>query len=523
MAESVRNGAREVVDTLVERGIQHLFGVPGHGAYPIYGALNEVPAIQPVVGRNEQGIGFLADGWSWVTNKVAIGTSVPQAGLTNSSTCILQATLDSERYLFIVEEDPGHRDVLRSTARYYERAGSADQIRPAIHRLMDSLEQGRPAGAALEVPAEILAGPAPGRGLAPPKLARVMPSDRDIGEAASLLSRAQRPVIVAGRPVIASGAEASLRRLAERLKAPVFVHYNGKGALSEDHPLALSHSWSPGTLGDDLLREADVVLAIGPREGPATGGRSADQLASQLIHVDWDDDEQRGGSHRLALAGHVGDILARLADEVKDRATESVSAARLEEIRQGPWRYCDQRVPWAFTFFQELHQGLPRDVLFFTDSMVGLWIFRLLVAYQGRSFRFGFGNGTGTLGYALPAALGAKMAAPEREVVVIAGDGAFMYNPQELATMMRYGLKITAIVCNDNCFGAVRDTTADLFGGSIAHVLANPDFIKLGDAFGMRTERLSSPDQIGRALRDALAQDRSSLIEVPLELRPNRF
>ena len=526
MAVATRNGAQALVDALAERGVDYLFGVPGHGAYPIYGALNSVPAVQPIVGRNEQGVGFIADGWSWTTNRVAVCTSVPQAGLTNSATGLLQATLDGERMLFLLEEEPSHRDVLRSVARYYARADSAEEIRPAFHRLMDQLETGRPGGAALEIPHAVLNAAAERSGPRPERPAPRLPDPRLLDEASELLSRAERPAIVAGRPVVAAGAEDQLLRLAERLRAPVFAHPNAKGVVPEDHPLALGYTWSARTAGEDLLRSADVVLAIGPRAGVATGARTAEQLAVQLIHLDWDGLEQDGGEPaRVKLAGDVGAALGTLAERVSAGRSGGYPypAEQLEAIRQGPWRYAEQRVPWAVPFFRSLQAALPRDVLFFTDSMVGLWIFRLLPAFAGRSFRFGWGNGTGTLGYALPGAVGAKLAAPQREVVVIAGDGAFLYNPQELATMLRYGQKLTVIVCNDNCYGAVRDNTAEQFGGAIGHELVNPDFIRLAEAFGMRAVRLGASEEIACALRTALDGDRSTLIEVPLELRPGRY
>src|SRR5215213_6879790 len=137
-------GASAVVAALEERGVEYLFGVPGHGAYPIYGALTRGSSVKPIVGRNEQGISFVADAWSWVTNKVAVCTTVPECGFTNSSTGVWQATEDGERVLYILEYDPMHRDVANATAVHYAQANSAEEIRPAFNRLMDLLETGRP-------------------------------------------------------------------------------------------------------------------------------------------------------------------------------------------------------------------------------------------------------------------------------------------------------------------------------------------------------------------------------------------
>jgi len=518
------NGASAVVAALEERGVDYLFGVPGHGAYPIYGALAQGSSVKPLIGRNEQGISFIADAWSWVTNQVAVCATVPECGFTNSSTGVWQATEDGERVLYILEYDPMHEGVARSVALHYARAESAEEIRPTFHRLMDLLETGRPGGAVMEIPQRVLVGPAEASGARPTRPKHAAVDGNLLDQAASLLSKAQRPVIVAGRPVVAAEAEAALRLLAEKLQAPVFADRNAKGALAEDHPLALGFTWSPTSVAEDLLREADVVLAIGPREHAATGTRSPEQIGQQLIHLDWDDAQQDSGQPaRLALAGHVGDALSDLAELVSPRSQPAFPQEALDAVREGPWRYAEGRVPWALGFFRELQAALPEDILFFTDSLVGLWIFRLLKAYQGRSYRFGWGNGSGTLGYGFPGGIGAKLAEPNREVVCIAGDGAAMYNPQELATMQLYGLKVTYIVANDNCFGAVRDNLTENFGATVGHELVNPDFVKLAEAHGMRGIRTETPEGIGTALREALAGDRSTLIEVPLELRPGRY
>jgi acetolactate synthase-1/2/3 large subunit len=517
-----QTGAGAVVAAMEERGVEYLFGVPGHGAYPIYGALTRGSTVKPIIGRNEQGVSFIADAWSWVSNRVAVATSVPECGFTNSSTGLWQATEDGERMLFLLEHDPMHEPVARAVALHYAQANSAEEIGPAFHRLMDLLETGRPGGAVLEIPQRVLVGPAERLGARPERPKHATVDANALDEAASLLSKAKRPVIVAGRPVVAAGAEAALRQLAEKLQAPVFADRNAKGALPEDHPLALGFTWSPTSLSEKLLQEADVVLAIGPREHAATGTRSPEQIGQQLIHLDWEAADESAPA-RLSLVGHVGDALSDLAELVTERDTPAFPTEQLDAVREGPWRYAEGRVPWALDFFRELQDALPKDVLFFTDSMVGLWVFRLLKAYQGRSYRFGWGNGSGTLGYGFPGGIGAKLAEPNREVVCIAGDGAALYNPQELATMNLYGMKVTYIVCNDDCYGAVRDNLVEGYGAPIGHELVNPDFMKLADAFGMRGIRAKTPAGIGAALQEALAGDQSTLIEVPLELRPGRY
>ena len=203
---------------------------------------------------------------------------------------------------------------------HYAQANSAEEIRPAFNRLMDLLETGRPGGAVLEIPQRVLVGPAERIGDLPARPKHAAVDARSLDEAASLLSKAKRPVIVAGRPIVAAGAEAALLQLAEKLGAPVFADRNAKGALPEDHPLALGFTWSPTSVAEDLMREADVVLAIGPREHAATGTRSPEQIGQTLIHLDWDAASQDDGAPaRLKLAGHVGDALGDLVELVQGR------------------------------------------------------------------------------------------------------------------------------------------------------------------------------------------------------------
>jgi acetolactate synthase-1/2/3 large subunit len=324
---------------------------------------------------------------------------------------------------------------------------------------------------------------------------------------------------------MAADAGASVQRLAEALNAPVFVDGLTKGLLPEDHPLALGRGWTPGGPGAQLVRDADVALVIG---APLGGGQVTTPWdpqmalgAAQTILVDWDDREQEPLPANLRLRGHVPGILAALADGVAGNARATgYPLARLDEVRRWAWDYAETRVPWALGFFQEISTAMPRDGILLLDSMVGLWLDRVYAAFGPATVRFPFG--TGTLGYGVPAAVGAKLAQPGREVVVVAGDGAFLYNPQELATMMLHGQKLTIIIANDGIYGAIKHNMAERFGRSTAYTLANPDFVRLGEAFGMRAVRLSSSDEVGQALAEALVGNQSTLIEVPLELRPPR-
>ncbi|HEY3082482.1 MAG TPA: thiamine pyrophosphate-binding protein [Chloroflexota bacterium] len=509
----VTTGAHVLIAALELHGVDTLFGVPGHGAYPIYDALNDFPAVQPFVGRNEQGATFSAEGYSRATGRVAVATAVPKAGLTNAATGIWEANDQPSRMLFLLEADPTHRSILEPICRYYARADAPGDIAPRTHELMWQLRRGRPGAAALEVPNAVLNAQTradPRDGFEPAPSARL---DRAaLAELAARLGRAERPVIMAGAP--AADAPGALTRLAERLRAPVFVDGRSKGAIPDDHRLALGFTYVPARAAGRLVERSDFVLQIGHDETVA-----ANVPPDRLARVDWDDAVAGGAPPRLT--GNMPYLLDALAEEAPMRDAEPWPTAELDEVRRSPHEYAEERVPWATGVWRDIRRVLPRDGLLFTDSLFGLWTARLLPAYGANTFSFPWG--TGTLGHAIPAALGARRAFPDRPIVAIAGDGAFLYNPQELATMMLYRQKLVVVIANDDCYGAVRDNMKAMFGRSIAHELRNPDFLSFGHAFGMDSTRLRNTDELGDVLGTALANERPALIELPLELRPPRF
>lgn len=516
------SGAQALVGALEAEGVRHLFGVPGHGAYPIYDALNDFPAVAPVVGRNEQGALFAADGYARVSEDIAVATSVPLAGVSNSLTGLWEANGHGSRLLYLVEHDPVHEELLGPAVRYYQKVFSARDVAPAAHALINILRSSRPGVAVLEVPNGVLNTVDtldPGDGMLSPRPSR---SSRSVGEAAALLGGAEKPVICANGYAWDTRSSRALTVLAEALNAPVLTGAMSKGAISDTHPLSLGFNYTAGGPGERLLAEADVVLAIGTRAGMATGARSPEKLGSQLIHLDWDGVEQGPDlAARLALAGHVPTILAEISGRVQPTHRQPWPPERLAEIRETSRRHAAERVPEAISFYGALREAIPTDGLLFTDSLAGLWAARILPAFEPNQVHFPWA--TGTLGHGIPAAVGAAMFAPNRPIVALCGDGAFLYNSQELAAMRYYRRKLIVVVANDNAFGAVRYNLNLRFGRALAYELANPDFVALGEAYGMTARRLRSPDDIGDAARAAVASGESTLIEVPLSLDPPRL
>ncbi|MCZ7570344.1 MAG: thiamine pyrophosphate-binding protein [Ardenticatenaceae bacterium] len=340
-------------------------------------------------------------------------------------------------------------------------------------------------------------------------------------EAATLLRRAERPVIYAGGGVISAGASSEVRALAETLRAPVVTTVQGRGSIPDDHPLSLGNAWGRTSPFTRLAQAADVVLAVGTRlsESSTDGWRLP--LPANLIVVDVD--TALPGRHypvRVALAGDARAVLGQLLDAVDGFAAPDRRAflAEVAVWREAEAARVTRIAPVAAQFLQTLRQALDRDAIVVNDmTMPSYWAQRYFPVYEPRTFLFPYYFGT--LGFSMPAAIGARLAHPERQVVSICGDGGFLFTCQELATAVQLGLNLPVIVFNDHCFSGVKGAQDRALGGRhIGINLVNPDFMALGRAFGARSCRVEDVSQLAEPLADAFAADGPSLIEVPIGL-----
>lgn len=526
-------GAHAVLAALSRAGVRRLHGVPGHGAYALYDAINDVAGIEPVVARHEQGAGFAAVGEAWATGDLAALTFVPRAGLANAATALMEATASQDRVLAVVAEEDGQHRLAREVARHHVRAAADAPLGPQVDSLLAAMRRGRPGAAVLEVPTAALAATqAAGdpRGDAPER-----PSPTDDAEASALVAAARRPVILAGATATALASAGGdppggpVARLAEAIGAPLLADGFASGLLPAGHPLAVPPGWAPGGAAARIVADADLVIVVGAPLAAAQNtvrwnpAMLADADPDRVLLVDWDDDDQHAAEGRR-LHGPVPEILAALAGA---RAPAGggpapgwdeglLSAARSAAT---PWLGAlgsDARA-WLAALVDALG---ARDGVVLADSLVGVWLHRVLAPRAPRRLRFPWG--TGTLGAALPAAIGAKLARPDAEVTAIAGDGAFLYTASELATLRQAEIPLVVIVANDGAYGAVRDNLGAAYGRSTVHELVNPDFVALAEAFGVAAERCERPGALARALETARRRPGPSLIEIPLTLHPPR-
>jgi acetolactate synthase-1/2/3 large subunit len=381
-----------------------------------------------------------------------------------------------------------------------------------IQEAFRQLRSGRPRPVAIEVPPDVLAArgdirlldPVPATGL------RTAPDPNVLRPAADLLRRADHPVILAGGGAVAAGATSELARLAEMLQAPVVLSDNGRGALSDRHPLCLT---SLG--GQKVMPSADVILAVGTR---LIGGQSAQRLpeSAQLILMNADP-QDLGDPRRPAVAveadARLG--LAALAGELEGLPRRPGTWCDLDEVRATCAAELEGVQPQT-RFVQALRAAIPEDGILVSEMTQVGYIAR--VAYPVYAPRTFITPGyQGTLGYGFPTALGVKAGLPDRAVVSITGDGGFGYGLAELATARRYNIGLVTVVFDDRAFGNVKRTQKTDFGGRVLGTdLTNPDYVRLAESFGVRGMRVDTPEGLEGALREALADGGPVLIAVPV-------
>jgi acetolactate synthase I/II/III large subunit len=472
----------------------------------------------------------MADGYARTTGRVGVCMVVPGPGVLNAgaglatayacSSPVLCVTgqIDSraiDRGLGLLHEISHQEAVLASVTGWSARASSAAEIAGLVHSACARLRSGRARPVALEIPADVFQQRVQA-GLGTRAGVIRQGADAELLErAAERLRRAERPVIYSGGGTLAAGAWAELRAVAEALEAPVVMSTDGRGALSDRHDLA--HT---GLTGETLVRDADLVLAVGTRfwQPARVWGVGCD-----VVRIDADRDEiDRHGPPWLGIVADAQCALASLRDLLDGHRPHSSRRAELRALKDAAARRLEEFQPQA-AFVAALRAALPDDTITVND-LTQVTFFGTVgwPVYAPRTF---IGPGyQGTLGSAYATALGAQVGNPDRTVLAIAGDGGFMYTLAELATQRQHDLNVISIVFNDGAFGNVKRTQQLQFGGRlIASDLVNPDFAAVARAFAIDAEQVSQPAALAGALRSAVAARRPALIEVKVGPMSNAF
>lgn len=520
-------GGQALAKSLYREGVRVIFGLPGVQLYHLLDALYDETGIRFITTRHEQATTYMADGYARAGGGIGTALVVPGPGLQNASAGIGTAYAASspilvvsgqiERDLIGVDRGMLHEvndqlDTIRPVTKWARRILKPQDIPAAVHEAFTQLKTGRPRPVEIEVPPETLAEEADITLLDAANPVRPAASADQVQAAAEVLASAQKLLIIAGGGVISSKATPALQRLAEYLQAPVLTTAEGKGALSDRHDLCLGAMRLRQDPLAEYIAQMDVVLAVGTR-------LAFPQLFSGQTVVQIDIDPAEVGRNYARTVGLVGDAKQTLeALYTRLSTTASPRMGRQEEITALKQQRRDSShanlEPLA-GYLKAIRNAMPDDGIVISGmTQVGYYSRPYYPVYTPGTFLTSsyFGN----LGYAYPTALGAKVARPGAAVVAISGDGGFLFNSQELATAVAHKINAVVLVFNDNAFGNVMRDQRDRFQGRVyGPELHNPDFMKLAEAYGARGVRAMTAAELESKLKEALAIEAPTLIEIP--------
>jgi acetolactate synthase-1/2/3 large subunit len=520
------SGGDAVVQALIAHGITSIYCLPGIQNDHLFNALFDAgEAIGVIHTRHEQGAAYMALGAALATGKPQVFSVVPGPGLLNATAALATAQSTSAPVLALcgqipsrfigkghgmLHEIPDQIGILRTLTKWTARIEKPQDAPGLVAQAFQHMTSGRPRPVGLEIAPDILQARADVDPAAPlPPLAQALDEDA-IERAARLLEQAERPLIFVGGGALDASRE--VRALAGRLGAPVATYRRGKGVMDDRHPLA-----QVLTGGHALWAAADVVLAVGTRlQWPTTVWGTDDKL--KIIKVDADPEEiERIARPEIGLVGDAAAVLARLNDQLRHLPAERpdrVAASRA--VKEQTAKKLSAALGPQDAYCRAIRDALPDNGVLVEELTQVAYASRVL--YEARHPRSFITSGyQGTLGWGVATALGVKHALGDVPVVSINGDGGFMFTVQELATAVRHRIPLVTVVFNDAAYGNVRRMQIDVHGNRvIGSDLANPDFVKLGESFGILSLRAGNPDALRGALEKALAANEPALIEVPV-------
>jgi thiamine pyrophosphate-dependent acetolactate synthase large subunit-like protein len=519
-------GGEAVVAALVAHGVDTVFGIPGTHNLEIYRHL-ATRGIRHVSPRHEQGAGYAADGYARTSGRpgVAVVTSGP--ALLNAAAAVGQAWSDSVPVLVVspglplrhpglgngyLHEARDQGAAMAAIAAASIRVTSVAEIPVAVAQAFALMTAGRPRPVHLEVPLDVLLERGEAAPVRLPRRRPVAADDAAVATAAARLDAASRPVLLVGGG--ARGAAAQVARIAERLGAPTATTANGKGVLPEDHPLALGAGLHLPAVRA-LVEDADVVLAVGTELAPSDLWAGPLPLDGRLVRLDVDPlGALANAAPAVALVGDAAATLDALLEALPGTGPGGPAVERAATCRAR--KQAESRAEGAewLAVVDELSQALPRDAIVAADSAMVCYYGALANLPTSRPGSFLYPTGFGTLGYGLPAAVGAKVADPGAQVVALLGDGGIMFTLAELATAAELGLPLPVVVVDNAGYGEIRNEMTDREDPVHAVTFRSPDFAAIGRAVGCSGLTLEGAAGLADAVRRALAADRPTVIHL---------
>ncbi|HXE39317.1 MAG TPA: acetolactate synthase large subunit [Azonexus sp.] len=529
-------GAQITIRLLERQGIRTVAGIPGGAILPIYDALGQSRLIHHVLARHEQGAGFMAQGMARVSGQPAVCLASSGPGATNLLTAIADAKLDSIPLVAITGQVP--RAMIGTDAfqevdtyglsipitKHNFLVSSAAELLEVIPRAFQIAASGRPGPVLIDIPKdvqtqaiEIGAWPEPGAAL-PAAAAEV----QLIAEAAALINAAERPILYLGGGVVHSGAAAAAIELAEKSKLPTVMTLMALGAMPVDHPLSLGMLGMHGARYTNLaLDECDLLIAVGARfDDRATGKVAQFCPQAKIIHIDIDPAElDKIKTAHIGITADVSDALAQLLPGVV-RNERHAWSARINELQaRFPFTPPADDNPLShFGLIRTVAACLDDNALIATDvGQHQMWVAQYYPLRRPRQWLTS--GGLGTMGFGVPAAIGAALAARDRTVVCFTGDGSILMNIQELVTAAEENVNLKIVLMNNATLGLVHQQQTLFYGERLfaSQFKSSPDFVKVAQGFGIRALDLDHAANPCAALMEAIARPGPSLIHVSID------
>ncbi|MGH9822030.1 MAG: biosynthetic-type acetolactate synthase large subunit [Blastocatellia bacterium] len=544
----VLRGSRILCEALIREGVDTVFGYPGGAVLHIYDDLAKVSdRLRHVLARHEQGAIHMAEGYAKATGKVGVALVTSGPGATNAVTGIANAFMDSTPLVVITGQVPTKMigsdafqevdtvGITRPCTKYNYLVDRVEDLATVIKEAFYIASTGRPGPVVIDIPKDVSGTPAEFdypdeinlRSYDPVQ----EPDEAQVQRAVELIRNARRPLLYVGGGIVHSNASAELIEFAERLSIPVTPTLMGLGAFPSGHKLSLGMLGMHGTYWANMaISDADVIAAIGVRfDDRVTGALEKFAPHARIVHVDIDESSiDKNVKVEVRVVGDARTVLHRML-----AATAREPGDRLDSW----WRQIDEwkqlaplssarsdRVIMPQHLLDELRQLTAPDAIVATDvGQHQMWLAQYY-PFSGPRLSLTSG-GLGTMGFGFPAALGAQLAFPSRQVIAFVGDGGFQMTSQELACAVQYGTNVKIIIMNNNFLGMVRQWQEIFYDGNYSHVCTAglPDFVKLAEAYGATGLRVSRPEELKEVLERGLNTPGVVVMDVVVAEEENVF